>query len=118
MPEQITAAKSSAQTGRIAARNVRLVVDLIRGKSIGEAISILKFTPRGASPVVEKVLMSAIANAEHNYDLDIENLVVSEAYVNEGPTMKRFRPRAKGSASPILKRTSHITIVVSEKKEG
>jgi len=118
MPEQITAAKASAQTVRIAARKVRLVVDLIRGKSIGEAISILKFTLRGASPVVEKVLMSAIANAEHNYDLDIENLVVSEAYVNEGPTMKRFRPRAKGSASPILKRTSHITIVVSEKKEG
>ena len=118
MPEQITAAKASAQTVRIAARKVRLVVDLIRGKSIGEAISILKFTPRGASPVVEKVLMSAIANAEQNYDLDIENLVVSEAYVNEGPTMKRFRPRAKGSASPILKRTSHITIVVSEKKEG
>ena len=118
MPEQITAAKASAQTVRIAARKVRLVVDLIRGKSIGEAISILKFTPRGASPVVEKVLMSAIANAEHNYDLDIENLVVSEAYVNEGPTMKRFRPRAKGSASPILQRTSHITIVVSEKKEG
>ena len=118
MPEQITAAKASAQTVRIAARKVRLVVDLIRGKSIGEAISILKFTPRGASPVVETVLMSAIANAEHNYDLDIENLVVSEAYVNEGPTMKRFRPRAKGSASPILKRTSHITIVVSEKKEG
>ena len=118
MPEQITAAKATAKTVRIAARKVRLVVDLIRGKSIGEAISILKFTPRGASPVVEKVLMSAIANAEHNYDLDIESLVVSEAYVNEGPTMKRFRPRAKGSASPIMKRTSHITIVVSEKKEG
>ena len=115
MPEQITAAKASAQTVRIAARKVRLVVDLIRGKSIGEAISILKFTPRGASPVVEKVLMSAIANAEHNYDLDIENLVVSEAYVNEGPTMKRFRPRAKGSASPINKRTTHITVVVAEK---
>ena len=118
MPEQITAAKASAQTVRIAARKVRLVVDLIRGKSIGEAISILKFTPRGASPVVEKVLMSAVANAENNFDLDVENLVVSEAFVNEGPTMKRFRPRAKGSASPILKRTSHITIVVSEKKEG
>ena len=118
MSEQITAAKSTAKTVRITARKVRLVVDLIRGKSVGEAISILKFTPRGASPVVEKVLKSAIANAEHNYDLDIENLVVSEAYVNEGPTMKRFRPRAKGSASPILKRTSHITVVVSEKKEG
>ena len=118
MAEQITEAKATAKTVRIAARKVRLVVDLIRGKSIGEAISILKFTPRGASPAIEKVLMSAIANAEHNYDLDVENLVVSEAYVNEGPTMKRFRPHAKGSAAPILKRTSHITIVVSEKKEG
>ncbi|SFH58074.1 50S ribosomal protein L22 [Pisciglobus halotolerans] len=118
MPEQITAAKATAKTVRIAPRKVRLVVDLIRGKSVGEAISILNFTPRSASPEVEKVLKSAIANAEHNYDLDVADLVVSEAYVNEGPTMKRFRPRAKGSASPIMKRTSHITIVVSEKKEG
>lgn len=115
---QVTSAKAIAKTVRIAPRKVRLVVDLIRGKKIGEAISILKFTQRSASPVVEKVLMSAVANAEHNFDLDIENLVVSQAFVNEGPTMKRFRPRAKGSASPINKRTSHITIVVSEKKEG
>lgn len=113
---EITSAKAVAKTVRIAPRKVRLVVDLIRGKKIGEAVSILKFTPRAASPIVEKVLMSAVANAEHNYDLDIENLVVTEAYVNEGPTMKRFRPRAKGSASPIMKRTSHITIVVSEKE--
>lgn len=115
---EITSAKAIAKTVRIAPRKVRLVVDLIRGKKIGEAISILKFTQRSASPIVEKVLMSAVANAEHNFDLDIENLVVSQAFVNEGPTMKRFRPRAKGSASPINKRTSHITIVVSEKKEG
>lgn len=118
MSEQITSATATAKTIRIAPRKVRLVTDLIRGKSIGEAISILKFTPRSASPVVEKVLMSAIANAEHNYDLDLESLYVSEAFVNEGPTMKRFRPRAKGSASPINKRTSHITIVVSEKEEA
>ena len=109
MSEQITSAKAVAKTVRIAPRKARLVVDLIRGKKIGDAISILKFTPRSASPIVEKVLMSAIANAEHNFDLDVENLYVSEAYVNEGPTMKRFRPRAKGSASPINKRTSHIT---------
>ena len=118
MSEQITSAKAVAKTVRIAPRKARLVVDLIRGKKIGDAISILKFTPRSASPIVEKVLMSAIANAEHNFDLDVENLYVSEAYVNEGPTMRRFRPRAKGSASQILKRTSHITVVVSEKKEG
>ena len=118
MQEQITAAKATANTVRIAPRKVRLVIDLIRGKSVGEALSILNFTTRAASPEIEKVLKSAIANAEHNYDLDIANLVVSEAYVNEGPTMKRFRPRAKGSAAPIMKRTSHITVVVSEKKEG
>ncbi|MBD3948964.1 50S ribosomal protein L22 [Tuanshanicoccus lijuaniae] len=118
MSEQITSAKAIARTVRIAPRKVRLVVDLIRGKQIGEAMAILKFTPRAASPIVEKVLKSAIANAEHNYDLDLENLYVSEAYVNEGPTIKRFRPRAKGSASPINKRTSHITVVVSEKEEA
>ena len=118
MTEQITSAKATAKTVRIAPRKARLVVDLIRGKKVGEAISILKFTPRAGSPIIEKVLNSAIANAEHNYDLDLENLYVSEAYVNEGPTMKRFRPRARGSAAPINKRTSHITIVLSEKEEA
>jgi len=111
-------AKAVAKTIRIAPRKVRLVVDLIRGKNVGEAISILKHTQRGASSVVEKVLNSAISNAEHNYDMDIDNLYVSEVYVDEGVTLKRFRPRAQGSASPINKRTSHITVVVSEKKEG
>ncbi|MEK3955440.1 large subunit ribosomal protein L22 [Psychrobacillus psychrotolerans] len=111
-------AKAIAKTVRIAPRKVRLVVDLIRGKQIGEAVAILKLTPKAASPVVEKVLKSAVANAEHNYDLDVNNLVVSEVFVDEGPTLKRFRPRAMGRASAINKRTSHITIVVSEKKEG
>ncbi|WP_391118447.1 50S ribosomal protein L22 [Psychrobacillus sp. L3] len=111
-------AKAIAKTVRIAPRKVRLVVDLIRGKQIGEAIAILQLTPKAASPVVEKVLKSAVANAEHNYELDINNLVVSEVFVDEGPTLKRFRPRAMGRASAINKRTSHITVVVSEKKEG
>ncbi|MEW9502721.1 50S ribosomal protein L22 [Jeotgalibacillus marinus] len=111
-------AKAVARTVRIAPRKVRLVADLIRGKQIGEAVAILNHTPRSASPVVEKVLKSAAANAEHNYDMDINNLVITEAYVNEGPTLKRFRPRAMGRASAINKRTSHITIVVSEQKEG
>ena len=111
-------AKAIARTVRIAPRKVRLVVDLIRGKQVGEAVAILRHTPRTASPVVEKVLKSAVANAEHNYDLDVNNLVISEVFVDEGPTMKRFRPRAQGRASAINKRTSHITIVVSEKKEG
>ncbi|MDI2586280.1 MULTISPECIES: 50S ribosomal protein L22 [Psychrobacillus] len=111
-------AKAIAKTVRIAPRKVRLVVDLIRGKQVGEAVAILQLTPKTASPVVEKVLKSAVANAEHNYDLDINNLVVSEIFVDEGPTLKRFRPRAQGRASAINKRTSHITVVVSEKKEG
>ena len=111
-------AKATANTIRIAPRKVRLVVDLIRGKKIGEALAILQHTPKAASPVVEKLLKSAIANAEHNYEMNIEELVVSEAFVNEGATMKRFRPRAQGRASAINKRTSHITVVVAEKKEG
>ncbi|EOT46410.1 MULTISPECIES: 50S ribosomal protein L22 [Enterococcus] len=115
MAEQITSAKAVAKTVRVSPRKSRLVMDLIRGKNVAEAIAILKFTPNKAAGIIEKVLMSAIANAENNFDLDVENLVVSEGFVNEGPTMKRFRPRAKGSASPINKRTSHITVVVSEK---
>ncbi|MDR2832450.1 MAG: 50S ribosomal protein L22 [Streptococcaceae bacterium] len=108
-------AKAMARTVRIAPRKARLVIDLIRGKQVGEAYAILKHTPKAVSPVVEKVLKSAIANADHNLNLDPNSLYVKEAYVNEGTTLKRFRPRAKGSASQILKRTSHITIVVAEK---
>ncbi|ANK60151.1 MULTISPECIES: 50S ribosomal protein L22 [Loigolactobacillus] len=115
MSEQVTEARAIAKTVRIAPRKARLVVDLIRGKSVADAIAILKFTPRAASPIVTKVLNSAIANAENNFDLDAENLVVAQAFVDEGPTLKRFRPRAKGSASPINKRTSHVTVVVAEK---
>jgi len=111
-------AKAVAKSVRIAPRKVGLVIDLIRGKNVGEAIAILQHTQRGASPTIEKVLKSAIANAEHNYEMDTDNLVISEAYVNEGATLKRFRPRAQGRASSINKRTSHITVVVSEKKEG
>ncbi|ASI34133.1 MULTISPECIES: 50S ribosomal protein L22 [Exiguobacterium] len=107
--------KASANMVRIAPRKARLVVDLIRGKQIGEALSILAYTNKAATPIVEKALKSAIANAEHNFDMNIENLVVTEAYVNEGPTLKRFRPRAMGRASRINKRTSHVHIVVSEK---
>ncbi|MBU9720219.1 MULTISPECIES: 50S ribosomal protein L22 [Bacillaceae] len=111
-------AKAVAKQVRIAPRKVRLVVDLIRGKSVGEAISILRLTPKKASPVVEKLLNSAIANAEHNYEMEPDNLVVSKVYVDEGITLKRFRPRAMGRASRINKRTSHITVVLTEKKEG
>ncbi|WP_100405999.1 50S ribosomal protein L22 [Bacillus solitudinis] len=111
-------AKAVAKQIRIAPRKVRLVVDLIRGKQVGEAIAILRHTPKSASPVVEKLLNSAIANAEHNYEMEPNNLVISEVFVDEGVTLKRFRPRAMGRASRINKRTSHITLVVTEKKEG
>ena len=112
---EITSAKAMARTVRVSPRKTRLVLDLIRGKNVADAIAILKFTPNKAARVIEKTLNSAIANAENNFGLEKANLVVSEAFANEGPTLKRFRPRAKGSASPINKRTSHITVVVSEK---
>ncbi|ANF98380.1 MULTISPECIES: 50S ribosomal protein L22 [Paenibacillus] len=113
-------AKAHAKFVRIAPRKVQLVVDLIRGKQVGEAIAILRHTPKSASPVVEKLLNSAIANAEFistekNESLDVNNLFISEAFVNQGPTLKRFRPRAMGRASKINKRTSHISLVVTEK---
>lgn len=108
-------AKAVAKHVRIAPRKARLVVDLIRGKEVGEAIAILRHTPKSASPILEKLLNSAIANAEHNYSLDPNSLKISEVYVDQGPTIKRFRPRAMGRASRINKRTSHITLVVSEK---
>jgi large subunit ribosomal protein L22 len=109
-------AKAIARHVRIAPRKVRLVVDLIRGKKASEALAILKFTPKAASPVVEKVLNSALANADHNYNMDLDNLYVTEVFVDQGPTLKRFRPRAQGRAFRIHKRTSHITVVLGEKK--
>ncbi|MCD1261956.1 50S ribosomal protein L22 [Paenibacillus athensensis] len=108
-------AKAALNHARIAPRKVQLVIDLIRGKAVGDAIAILRHTPKAASPILEKLLNSAIANAEHNYSLDTSKLVISQAYVNQGPTMKRFQQRAMGRASRINKRTSHITLVVSEK---
>ncbi|WP_022791531.1 50S ribosomal protein L22 [Weissella halotolerans] len=115
MAEQITSARATAKIVRVAPRKVRLVLDQVRGKSVDEAFAILQFLPNHSATDVYKVLNSAVANAENNFSLDREDLVVAEAYANEGPTLKRFRPRAKGSASPINKRTSHITIVVKEK---
>ena len=108
-------AKASVSHIRIAPRKVRLVLDLIRGKDVGEAIAILRHTPKASSPVIEKLLNSAIANAEHNYQLNPSNLKISQAFANEGPVMKRFQPRSQGRAFSIKKRTSHITLVVSEK---
>ncbi|MDP9416600.1 MAG: 50S ribosomal protein L22 [Actinomycetota bacterium] len=93
----------------------RRVIDLIRGMRVEEALSVLRFAPQAASEPVGKVLASAVANAEHNKQLDPRTLWVSEAYVDEGPTMKRFRPRAQGRAYRIRKRTSHITVVVESR---
>lgn len=109
-------AKATAKMVRISSRKVKLVIDLVRGKSVGEAIAILRFTPKAASPVVEKLIKSAVANAEHNYNMDVEDLYVKEIFANEGPTLKRIRPRAQGRATAIMKRTSHITCVVAEKE--
>ena len=97
---------------RVTPMKARRVIDLIRDMPAQQALSVLKFAPQAASEPVAKVLASAIANAEHNFQLDPESLVISRAYVDEGPTLKRFRPRAQGRAYRINKRTSHITIEV------
>ena len=102
--------RAQARYVRVSPRKARIVVDLVRGKSVAQAQEILRFTNRGIAETVEKVLNSAVANAEHNNHLRAESLVVKKAYVDEGPTMKRIRPRAKGSAARIRKRTSHISV--------
>jgi large subunit ribosomal protein L22 len=107
--------KAHAKTIRITPRKARLVIDLIRGKNVKEAQAILMFTPRAASPIILKVLNSAVANASHNDKVNTENLFVKEAYVNEGVRLKRLLPRAKGQGDIIQKRTSHITVVVAER---
>jgi large subunit ribosomal protein L22 len=107
--------KATAKTLRIPPRKARLVIDLIRGKNADEAAAILRFTPNVAAEAIAKVLKSAVANAVNNNKMDEDKLYVKTSYVNEGVTLKRFMPRAKGSASAIHKRTSHITIVVDER---
>jgi large subunit ribosomal protein L22 len=94
---------------------VRRVLDLVRGLPVQEAEHVLRLTQRAAAEPIAKVLASAVANAEHNHALDAEDLIVAEAFANEGPTLKRYRPRARGRATSIHKRTCHITIVVAEK---
>lgn len=96
---------------------VRRTLDLVRGMPVEDAKAVLALSPRGAAAHITKVLDSAIANAEHNYALDATDLRVAEAYADEGPTLRRFQPRARGRASRIRKRTSHITIVVSDGEE-
>ncbi len=100
---------------RISPQKARLVAELIRGKDVDEALSILKFTPKKAARLIDKTLRSAIANAEQTKVIDIDSLYVKKIYIDQGPTMKRWMAKAMGRASRILKRTSHITVVLDEK---
>lgn len=100
---------------RISPRKVKVVIDLIRGKQVDQALAILMYTPKSAAPVVEKLLNSAIANAENNLSMDRESLYVAEVYANQGPTLKRYWARSHGRADMILKRSSNITIVLDQK---
>jgi len=109
---------ATAKFVRVSPRKAGDMASLIRGKKVAEAKAILSLNPRAAAKLVGKVLDSAVANAENNHDLDADDLFVVQAYVNGGPTIKRFRPRAMGRASRIRKRTSHITVCVGEKKES
>ena len=107
---------ASAKYIRISPRKVKIVLDLIRGKKADEALAILMYTPKAAAPVVEKLLASAIANAENNLGMDRESLYVAETFANEGPTLKRYWARSHGRADQILKRTSHITVILDQVK--
>lgn len=109
-------ARAYLRHARIAPRKVQIVLDLIRGKQTNQALAILKHTPKAASEILVKLLNSAIANAEHNFNMDKNNLYVAGCFVTPGPTLKRVMPRAQGRAFHILKRTSHITIVLQEKE--
>ena len=118
MDEKVTVpeARATLKYARISSRKVKIVADLLRGKSVEEALAIVKFAPKASSETLEKLLKSAIANAENNHFMNRKDLVVAEIYANQGPTLKRIRPAAKGSAVRIRKRTSHITIVLREAK--
>ena len=121
MADTITTASATAKFVRVSPMKARRVLALIRGKSVAEALAILKYAPQGASKDVAKVVASAAANAENNFGMDPRTLVIAECYANEGPTMRRYQPRAQGRAFQIRKRTSHITVVVesaNETKEG
>jgi large subunit ribosomal protein L22 len=109
--------RAQAKYVRQSPYKVRRVLDLVRGLPVEQAEQVLRFTNRVAADPIVKVLKSAVANAEHNHSLEAGELVVAEAFADEGPTLKRFSPRARGRATRIRKRTSHITIVVSDRNE-
>ena len=108
-------ARAIAKHVRIAPRKIRIVADLVRGKNVSEAMAILKFTPKVGSKVVEKVIRSAAANAEHNNDMNVDALYISEIFVDQDSTMKRIHPRSRGQAFKILKKSTHVTVVAKER---
>ncbi|MBZ4668652.1 MAG: large subunit ribosomal protein [Epulopiscium sp.] len=110
-----TRPKAHVKYARVSATKAKIVLDTIKGKGAGEALAILAYTPRYAARIIEKVLKSAVANAENNYGMDVSKLYVEEAYANQGPKLKRIRPRAQGRAYRIEKHTSHISIVLNER---
>ena len=121
--EEVQTARAQARYVRITPMKARRVIDLVRGMPADQALAVLRFSPQAASEPVYKVVASAVANARHTAEqesrrLDVEELVVREAYVDEGPTLKRFRPRAQGRAYRIRKRTCHITVVVAQRPEA
>jgi len=115
-PRERPVVRAQAKYVRSSARKARLVIEHLRGKSIEDARAVLRHTPRGVARDLEKLLNSAVANAENNHDLVGDDLLVKEAYADEGPTIKRFRPRALGRATRIRKRTSHLTLTLTPKE--
>ena len=112
-------AKAMLRLARVSPQKARLIADLVRGRDVGEAIEILAFTRKKSAPLIKRLVESAVANAEHtarraNKSLDVDDLIIKEIYVDQGPSLRRFRPRARGMATKINKKTSHITVVVSE----
>lgn len=115
---ELKLAKAHLAGVRSSAQKCRLVVDQVRGLPVNKALDLLEFSPKKAARFVKKVLESSIANAEHNKNLDIDELYIKTIYVNEGPMLKRFMPRAKGRAAPIRKRSCHISVTVAERVKG
>ncbi|MBC7347264.1 MAG: 50S ribosomal protein L22 [Clostridia bacterium] len=108
--------RAEARYVRLSPKKAQRVIGLIRGKDVEEALALLRFMPQRASRIIAKVLRSAVANAEHNHDLNAARLYVAQAYVNQGPTLKRYTPRAYGRANLLRHRTSHVTVVVAQKE--
>jgi len=109
-------AKAKARYLRISPFKARQVADIVRGKDVAEALGLLRYTNKRSAPLIKKVVHSAVANAEHNYDMDTDSLYIAEIYIDEGPTIKRMKPRAYGRADIRRHRTSHVTVVVKERE--